>query len=56
MATELDPIIEARALDETESALREFVQVAINCGLKPVQMSLMLRTVATDIEPKVFLQ
>lgn len=53
---ELDPIIEARALDETEKYLREFVQTSLNCGLKPVQMSMMLRTVADDIEPGKVLQ
>lgn len=53
---ELDPFIEARALDETEKYLREFVQTSINCGLKPLQMAMMLRTVALDIEPNKVLQ
>jgi hypothetical protein len=50
---ELEPTIEARALDETETYLREFVQVSLNCGIKRVQMVLMLRKVALDIEPKL---
>lgn len=53
MATELDPLIEARALDETEAAMRELVQVGINCGMKPVQMVMMLRRIADEFEPKV---
>lgn len=53
MAKELTPIIEARALDETEAALREFVQVALNIGLARAQMVLMLRAVANDLEPKI---
>lgn len=53
MPTELDPVIEAAALDQTEQALRELVQVSINCGLKRMQLVLMLRKVAEDFEPKV---
>ena len=49
------PIIESRALDETEAALREFVQVALNIGLARSQVQLMLRTVANDIEPKIIM-
>lgn len=49
---ELNPIIESRALDETESALRDFVRVSLNIGLRPAQMALMLRAVADDLEPK----
>ena len=53
MPNELTPIIESRALDETEAALRELVQVALNIGIKRAQVQLMLRTVADDIEPKI---
>jgi hypothetical protein len=48
-----DPKIEALMLDETEGALREFTQVAINAGAKRMQMVLMLRRVAADFEPKL---
>lgn len=53
MPSELTPIIEAQVLNQTEDALRELVQTAINCGIKPPQMVLMLRSVATDFEPKL---
>lgn len=49
----LPPDIEARMLDETEDALREFVQTAINAGAQRAQMVMMLRQVATDFEPKI---
>lgn len=47
---ELTPIIEAQMLDETEGALRELVQVAINAGAKRQQMVMMLRRVASDFD------
>lgn len=50
---DLQPEIEARALDETEAAMRELVQIGINCGMKPMQMVMMLRRLADDYEPKV---
>jgi DNA-binding transcriptional regulator YhcF (GntR family) len=49
----LTPIIEAQALKETESALRELVQVSINCGISRAQMAMMLKSIAEDYEPRV---
>lgn len=53
MTNELSPIIESAALDQTEAAMRELVQVALNIGIKHPQLVLMLRTIANDIEPKI---
>lgn len=49
----LDPKIEAQALDETESAMRDLVQVGINIGASRASLALMLRKVADDIAPKI---
>lgn len=46
-----DPAIEARALDETETAIREIAQAGLNIGLKRLQLVLMLRRVADEFEP-----
>lgn len=47
----LTPVIEARALQETEDALREFLQAAQNIGLTKESLGMMLRTVADEISP-----
>lgn len=46
-----DPAVEARALDETEAAIREIAQAGLNIGLKRLQLVLMLRRVADEFEP-----
>lgn len=46
-----DPAIEARALDETESAIRDIAQAGLNIGLKRMQLVMMLRRVADEYEP-----
>lgn len=53
MAADLNPVIEAQALDETQGALRDLVQTALNIGLKPAQMQMMLRSAASDLEPNI---
>lgn len=47
----LDPVMEAALLKETESALREFTQAAVNCGMSKGQMALMLRARADELAP-----
>lgn len=49
----MDPIMEASVLRETESALKEFTQAAVNCGLSKGQMALMLRNRADELAPPV---
>ena len=46
--SELDPVMEAAVLKETEDALREFCRAANNCGLKRMQIAMMLRRLADD--------
>lgn len=46
-----DPAIEARALDETEAAMRELCQAGLNIGLKRLQLVMMLRRLAEEFEP-----
>lgn len=45
--------IEAQALDETDAALRELCQAALNIGLSRGSLVLMLRKAANDYEPKI---
>lgn len=52
--SELTPLIEAQLLKQTEEALREFTQAAVNCGMSRMQAAMMLRQVADEFEaPKV---
>lgn len=50
---DVDPVIESQALDETEKAMRDLVQVGFNIGLSKMALAMMLRSIADDIEPKV---
>lgn len=52
----LDPVMEASVLRETESALKEFTQAAVNCGLSKGQMALMLRARADELAPPVVVE
>lgn len=47
----LDPVIEAAAMRESEDALRELVQVFQNVGLGKPQVATMLRAIADQIDP-----
>lgn len=52
---QLDAAIESGALDETEKALREIVQVGQNIGLHKAQLALMLRTIADEMNPPIII-
>lgn len=47
----MDPTLEASALTQTEDALRELVQAAVNIGLNKASLRLMLLNVADDMKP-----
>jgi hypothetical protein len=53
MKKELTAALETALLDETERALNEFVQAAVNCGISKGQMGLMLQRKANDLVPPV---
>lgn len=53
MTSPLTPTIEAALLDQTESALREFTTVGMNCGISKGQMAMMLRTMADELCPPI---
>ena len=56
LSPELVDLLDTRVLDETESALREFMQAALNIGILREQLAAMLRDMADKVEKKETLQ
>lgn len=51
----ISALVEAQALDETEHALGEFIQVSLNIGIAKVQMAMMLRRKAEELSPTIII-
>lgn len=47
----MTPEMEGAILKETEQAMRELIQAAENVGLHDVQVAMMLRRIANEIDP-----
>lgn len=47
-----DRVIEEAVLRESEDSLRELAQVFENVGLEKMQIAMMLRAVAEDLDPE----
>ena len=56
LSPELVDVLDARVLDDTESALGEFMQAALNIGILREQLAAMLRDMADKVEKKETLQ
>lgn len=54
--SELGPAGEAEALKETENAFRELVQYATQAGIPKVQIAMMLRSIATELQPPLVIE
>lgn len=54
-AQTISAAVETQVLDETESALGEFIQVSINVGLSKAQMAMMLRRKADELSPMLII-
>lgn len=49
------PEVEAQALNETEKAIREIVQVGLNIGASKASLAFMLNRISAELMPEIAL-